>query len=489
MPLNHQTLEALRQHHPAWRLLRSDHAALVAAFLERVFIVPNCRVIPQAELAEALEDDLYALRERLGTEAFPKTALDYLNDWASPDKAWMRKFYVTGTDEPQFDLTPATEKAIAWLGSLTDRHFVGTESRLLTLFALLREMSEGTETDPEVRVAELQKRRLEIDREIQRILTGDVPLLDDTALKERFQQFNQIARELLGDFRQVEQNFRTLDRRVREQIARWEGNKGALLEEIMSERDAIADSDQGRSFRAFWDFLMSQTRQEELTEHLEKLLQLPPIQEMEPDPRTRRLHYDWLEAGEHTQRTVAELSAQLRRFLDDQAWLENRRIMEILHAIESRALEVREVPPEGEFFSVPESAVSFELPMERPMFKPSLRPVVNSQGLAQADAEEIDPDLLFQQFIIDKAVLRQNIRQALQQRSQISLRELVREHPLEKGLAELVTYFQMGASELPTHVDETQTEVIEWWNDAGEGDPRLKKVRLPLMIFMRNHDD
>lgn len=489
MPLDHPTLEALRQHHPAWRLLRSDHAALVGSFLERVFIAPNRRVIPQAELAEALEDDLYALREGMGPEAFPKSALDYLNDWAGPEKAWLRKFYAAGTDEPQFDLTPATEKAIAWLGSLTERHFVGTESRLMTLFALLREMSEGTETDPEVRVAELRKRRAEIDAEINRIVSGDVPLLDDTALKDRFQQFNQIARELLGDFRQVEQNFRTLDRRVREQIARWEGSKGALLQEIMSERDAIADSDQGKSFRAFWDFLMSQARQEELTEHLERLLRLPPIRQLEPDPRTRRLHYDWLEAGEHTQRTVAELSGQLRRFLDDQAWLENRRIMEILRSVEARALEVRESPPEGGFFSVPERAANLDLPMERPLFKPGLRPVIDSEAPAEADNEEIDPSVLFQQFVIDKAALRQNIRHALQERAQVSLRELLHEHPLEKGLAELVTYFQMGAGELPAHIDEAQTETIEWWAQSADGSPRLKKVRLPLVVFVREHHD
>jgi hypothetical protein len=40
--------------------------------------------------------------------------------------------------------------------------------------------------------------------------------LDDTALKDRFQQSLQLARELLTDFREVEHNFRTLDRRVRE---------------------------------------------------------------------------------------------------------------------------------------------------------------------------------------------------------------------------------------------------------------------------------
>ena len=314
MSLDYATLDLLRQSHPAWRLLRSDHAPLVASFLQRVFVAPNVRVLVQADLAEALEDELFALRERLGSEVFPKSALDYLNDWAATEKGWLRKFYAHGSDEPYFDLTPATEKAIAWLGTLTERSFVGTESRLLTLFELLKQMSEGSETDPRLRIAELHKRRDEIDAEIARVVAGDMPMLDDTALKDRFQQFMQLARELLTDFREVEHNFRGLDRRVRERIALWEGSKGTLLEEIMGERDAIADSDQGRSFRAFWDFLMSSSRQEELSALLERVLTLPPVAELKPDARIRRVHYDWLEAGEHTQRTVAQLSQQFRRF-------------------------------------------------------------------------------------------------------------------------------------------------------------------------------
>ena len=55
MPLDYATLDALRSHHPAWRLLRSDHAPLVASFLHRVFVVPNVRVMAAADLAEALD--------------------------------------------------------------------------------------------------------------------------------------------------------------------------------------------------------------------------------------------------------------------------------------------------------------------------------------------------------------------------------------------------------------------------------------------------
>ncbi|RQZ17707.1 DUF3375 domain-containing protein [Burkholderia sp. Bp9031] len=484
MTLDHATLEALRMQHPAWRLLRSDHAPLVASFLHRVFIAPNVRVIPAADLSEALEDELFVLRDRLGADAYPKRALDYLNDWASPEKGWLRKFYRQGSDEPLFDLTPAMEKAIAWLDALTVRSFVGTESRLLTLFELLRQMCEGSEADPEKRIAELRKRRDEIDAEISRALSGDLVVLDDTAVRDRFQQFVQLARELLTDFREVEQNFRMLDRRVRERIALWEGSKGALLEEIMGERDAIGDSDQGKSFRAFWDFLMSGTRQDEFTKGLAHVLALPAVADMKPDGRTARVHYDWLEAGEHTQRTVAQLSQQLRRFLDDQAWLENRRIMDILRGIEAKAVAVRDAPPAGAFMSLPDASSDVELPMERPLHVPTRKPVIDDVELEAGDVE-LDASALYAQVVIDRARLAGRIRHALQDRSQVTLRELIESYPLQQGLAELVAYLQLGSDAFRTVVDEETIELIAWQSTRADEAPTTRRARMPRVIFVR----
>ena len=479
------TLDLLRQNHPAWRLLRSDHAPLIAAFLRRVFIAPNVRTLGQADLVEALEDELFTLRERLGPNAFPRPALAYLNDWAGNDRGWLRKFYRADTDEPQFDLTPATEKAISWLESLAERSFVGTESRLLTLFALLHEMSEGSETDPEARIAELERRRAGIDAEIAQIQGGDIPLLDDTALRDRFQQFSLLARDLLTDFRQVEHNFRALDRRVRERIALWEGGKGALLEEIMGERDAISDSDEGRSFRAFWDFLMSSQRQEELTGLLERVLALAPVAALRPDVRTRRIHYDWLEAGEHTQRTVAQLSQQLRRFLDDQAWLENRRIMDILRNIEGSALALRKTPAlhkAREVMAIADTGAEITLPTERPLHTPAVRPKIADLSPEQGE-ETVDTAVLFSQVVVDPETLKRQIRQALQDRSQITLRELCARFPLQHGLAELVSYLQLAEGTFRATVDESVTDTIGWEDHGSAG--RLRQAQLPRVIFLR----
>ena len=57
------------------------------------------------------------------------------------------------------------------------------------------------------------------------------------------------------------------------------------------------------------------------------------------DPRLRHVHHDWLQAAEAAQATVRQLSEQLRRFLDDQVWFENRRVIDLLRDIEARALQ------------------------------------------------------------------------------------------------------------------------------------------------------
>lgn len=489
MTIDYQTLESLRQNHPAWRLLASPHAPLMASFLYQVFVEKNVRLISQAELVEALEDQLFQLRQIQGSEKFPKSALEYLNDWAAPEKGWLRKFYRQNSDEIQFDLTPATEKAIAWLESLGQRSFVGTESRLLTLFELLRQLSEGSTEDPELRLKELRQRRADIDAEINQVLEGNLTLLDDTALKDRFMQFNQQARELLSDFREVEHNFRQLDRSVRERIAQWDGRKGELLESIMGERDAIADSDQGSSFQAFWDFLMSPRRQEEFSARLDKVLALPIMTELKPDKRTRRIHYDWLEAGEHTQRTVAQLSQQLRRFLDDQAWLENRRIMDILHGIESKTLTHRqELFGVAAFTEVDEARADIELPMERPLYNPPVKSVIADVALLAGD-EKLDSSALYSQVVVDKAAIAGHIRQSLQDKSQVSLNELCQKRPLQQGLAELVAYLELGSADNQNRrfsivVDNAVEDTISWQAEAEDGLTVMRRARLPRIIYL-----
>lgn len=477
--LERATLQRLREHSPAWRLLAATHAPLIISFLNQAFLVSNTRTASLPSLTPVLEDFLNEARE-LGALDLPRSAEAYLDEWAGNSSGWLRKFYPPGTDEAHFDLTPAAERAIAWVARLMERRFVGTQSRLLTVFQLLTDMIEGSESNPDARLSELQKRRDEIDAEMKRLKGGQVELMGPSALREKFQLMASTARELLADFRELEQSFHQLDRGVREQIAAWEGGRGELLENILGERDVIASSDQGISFRAFWDFLMSPERQEDFTRKLQRVFELPAIAETVPDPRLKRVHYDWLAAGETTQRTVARLSEQLRRYLDDRAFLENRRILELIRNIERVALAARDSFPNGVVAELDDTAPDLEIPFERPLFAPAFVAQLKSQ-LLEAGDEDLPADQLFDQVAVDRARLRANIRQLLMNRDQVTLAEVVAEYPLQHGLAELVGYFANASEDRKAVIDEASPALITWLDKTD----RPRAATVPLVVFSR----
>jgi len=470
----------LRDNSPAWRLLRAENAPLVLSFLHQVFVADNLRSISATELASRLDDELYALNQRdsdLGGRRFPKSAKAYLDDWAAPDVGWLRKYYPDGTDEPHYDATPAVEKALQWIQSLREREFIGTESRLKVIFELLRQIVFGTETDPGRRLAELHRQREAIDEQIARIETGNMPMLDETAVRDRYQQFAGTARELLADFREVEENFRKLDRQLREKIAGWHGGKGELLDDVLGSRESIAGSDQGRSFQAFYGFLLSQARQEELAGLLDRVHSLAGIAER--NSRLRHVHHDWLDAAERTQATVRQLSDQLRRFLDDQVWFENRRVIDVLRSIEASALQLRGAQNIGVTTELDAPSPAIRLPMERPLYAPVTKARISSEDVRDAD-EDTDPAALFDQVHVDPVPLAAGVREALRGQPTVGLRELVAQRPIQQGLAELVTYLSLKDETFRIVYDEGRREKIGWTEEGGS-----RVVSLPRVSYAR----
>lgn len=476
--LDHDTLDRLRQHHTAWRLLAADHAPLILSFLALAFIKPNRRAIPAPELTSHLEAYLEQLAETHG-ERYPKSARQYLDDWSAAERAYLRKYYPKSGEDAEFDLTPSAERAIEWVAGLKPQQFVGTESRLLTLFELLRDLATSSQADPAARIHELERRKAEIEHDIERVRSGRVGPLDETQVKERYFQIEDTARRLLGDFRQIEENFRALDGQTRERITMSTGSKGALLEEIFGESDHIRRSDQGKSFDAFWEFLMSPARQDDVRAWLRGVYDLAAVRELSRDEFVRNTPYLLLEAGEKVHGTVAQLVEHLRRFVDDQAHLENRRILDLVREIETHAIALkRDAPREPAFVEIDALAPELELPMCRGLFSPPRNPVLAVEAVEEGDAE-LDLAALFAQTIVDERRLRDNIRALLRRRDQVTLSEVASAFPPEQGLAEVVAYLRI-AGEQGAAVDESIRETLLL---AAANGRAARRVQVPRIIF------
>lgn len=462
-------LNGLRMSNASWRLLASPQAALACSFLYEVFIADGKRAVQEYDFLDRLDDFLLEKRHG-GLIDASQSARYYLSAWA--EHGWLRRFYLH--DEAYVDLTAASQKAIEWLDNLKKQKFIGTESRLRTVFDLLYQIVEGTDTDRERRLAALEQEKLAIEGKIAAIKNNEpLEVFDSVQVRERYMQAADLAKAILADFREVEENFRRLEMEMRDKIVTWTHGKGELLADVFKKRDGIADSEQGQSFAAFWKFLMQPQKQAEFRQTVDRLSLLAELSDSEID--LHRLLYDWINAASSVQATVASLSKQLRRYVDQSFLKEEQRIYEIIQGIEKAAVAVRDYAIEGVFMELDESAPEFNFALDRPLFVP---PAASSLKSAKPEigVSNIDTSPLFREVFVDRERLRENILSLLKDKDTATLAELSEKFPLTKGLEELLGYVVLAGA-LPE--EEKRIEVLL---DGADG---RKSVRMEDVIFKR----
>jgi flagellar motility protein MotE (MotC chaperone) len=479
-------LVSLRGNHPAWRLLAADNAPLILGFCERVFLLPNVRSIAHPDIVEALQDHIDALHKAT-PDAYPKKVEAYLADWSDPRTGWLRRSFPADTEVAYYQPTSAVETAAELVRGLGRRSFLGTASRLLTVRDLLRQIAAGAATDPEIRLTALQRQRAEIDAQIESIRSGANEGLDDTAIRERHDQAVATARELLADLREVEENFRELDRDVRRRATTWDGPRGEFLATVFGSTEEIGASDQGRSWRAFWEHLLSSTQQAELDDLLALLPSLPALADEASSALSTLLRTDLIVAAEATQRTVASLSAQLRAFLDEQTWSEGRRINAAIRKTLTAAMDVAadpsRRPPGAESTDL---RADINLPLERPLYTPRSESTFDASQQTEMDADDIESalDELLNLSFIDVGRIRAGIEDVVADHGGIaSLSQVLTRYPLSDGLAELVGYLQVA--ENGARIVGDDQEFVDWTDRHG----RHRRADLPLILFEERDED
>lgn len=478
--MDYENIKYLKDYNPTVKLLRLDNAPLIISFLFQEFKKNNKIVISNNELKTSLSDYLYNLNYIYGENTYPGTAQNYLDKWSND--GFLRKYYTSNNDEPAFELTPATEKALEWIKDLDKKEFVGTESRLLKIFDILKEIVYKSSDDPLKRVEELEKQKHEIEIEIEKIQSGNIEKLNETQIKERFFDVYDTARKLLSDFREVEYNFRELARYVREKQVNSNLKKGKLLDDIFKDQDFIWDTDQGRSFKAFWEFLMSQNKQDELDELIKIVSNLPEIQNIKHDDFIERIEVNLIDAGDKVNKTNHQLIEQLRRYLDNKTYYENKRIVEIIREIKAIAIQIKDNPPKNKDFLLLDDRPLIELIMERHLFKVPKNPEIKNIELEEGNADSIDIDVLYKQLYINQEELKIKIRELLKFNSQITLKQITEIYPIEKGLSEVITYISIASKGNKSFINE---EVIENIMISNKETNKYFEIKIPQIIFCK----
>lgn len=483
--IDEERLEWDLQHSPSIRLLKADHAQLIIAFLHQQFKYTQRVSIPLMELTEQLDGYLESMCER-DPGRYTRSAQVYINEWADQQHQFVRitPGYGSG-DVPMVELTADTERAIGWLEDMQMRHFVGTESRFLLIIQLLHDIVQQSTEDPLVRLDQLERQRADLDRQIEQIKeTGQVDQrLTSTQLRERFQEASALSRQLLRDYRLVEDRFRDIARELQKAQLHPGACKGELVKYVLDADAALKDSDQGRSFYTFWAFLISPSQSEEFKTLLEHLVALPDLHHvLNEDPLLPRLPGFLINAGEKVVHSNFRLAEQLRRLLDEHAQVEMRRVHELIQAIKQKVYRLGEELPADSVLLEVEGAPEIYMVMERDLWEPMKTQTFSAQPVMVSEEELRDDELagLFTQFAIDEAQLQRQIETLLEQQPQVSLSDVLASYPVEKGLAEVLTYCVLATRDMRHFIDPVASEeiVIEI---AGQ----QKCLRVPLIHYRR----
>jgi hypothetical protein len=481
-----EKISQLLKTHRTVTLLTADNAALIVSFLFRAFKQNSnglkADAISEKDLTELLSDHLYILNR--DENQFPRPAKQYLTDWANA--GFLRK-YPGKNDEFLYELTASTENAFKWIDSLDKREFVGQESRLKNLFESLKELSSKSKRDYTTRIKELEEKKRQIELEIENAKQGKMDVLDDRQIKEQYFLIEETAKNLLADFKQVEQNFRELDRRFRQEIITTTLVKGKVLEDLFQRQNNLLEEDQGKSFTAFWEFLLSQSKQEEFERMITEVLNLSAVQEVQRESFSiANMRNDLIEAGDKTKRSTNSLLEQLRKYLEHKSFTENKRIYDNIQEI----LRIITTNGDKDFTKVSllelDNVVDVDLILAYDWdirgFKPPEKiKFANTNPEEGKNMSNNAP--LFDQFEISVAELKNNIRVALKNKNHISFTDLVKEFEIKKGVAEVVAYVEIASMEKSRHiVQRDQHDFIDVINSKTN---KKFKVKVPQIVFCK----
>lgn len=471
-------------------LLRAKSAPFMLSFLYKVFQEAHVTTITNIELRNKLEGYIEDLEYDENDEELDASTLfddyslkaaQYIEKWSNA--GFLRK-YPNDDGEDLHELTSDTTKVLKWIDDLQQREFVGTNSRFRDIFSKLQQMIEQSTESPERRIEELEKRKWEIEQEINLIKLGKKPeVINDTDIKEQFYDLNKMARELLSDFSEVEQNFEQIRKEIQRKYTEKEVVKGSLLLYALDALEEIENKDQGRSFKGFWEFLMDEKKQQEYIHLTEKLYQLLREKDIEHnnDRFLKNLKRFLHASGKKVIDANRRLSEKISRVLSEKNLLERKRAMELISEIRELAYTLSDTRFKDETFLEIEDEPYLNLVDRWELCdEKEDKTTVQYPDEEEGDVESVDFSVLFDQFTIDKKKLLLRIHNAMGNRTEITLKEIVDLYGIEDGLSEVVGYFSIAA-------ESNQHIILEESNDPVWVEGR--KINIPMIIYTNLRDN
>lgn len=469
---------------PSVKLLKMRNAEFFLAFVTSVF--DEQMAIREEKLHMLLENRLDNQHEDIIDEDINIETLGESNEAKAKRliKEWTDKGlfanYQNEDGEIIYELSSHTSKVIDWVTSLKKEEYIGTESKFKTLFSQLKDLVEFSNEDREKRLELLRQKKEDIERQIESLEMGEeIEVYEDYQIEPRYNSLNKLAKELLSDFKEVDDNFKEIIKQIYKRQTDNEGKKN-ILNYIFDAYAELKDSQQGKSFYAFWEFLLSSELQkewDELTDLLYKTLDNRNIDSKDKFLKEMKKHL--FDAGEKVSKTNDRMSEKLSLIIRNNGNSDTQATKQVINDIKKLLLNTTQ-NKERNNASLSYEVVELNLPLERqlnltPKQEIEYKNVPTEASLGITELERLDK--LYNHHQIDRKILRKRIDIILRENTQTTLAEVIElNNGIEKGLSELFGYIAI-LKEYKTVVSDDRKQEIAFSKD--------KTITIPEIIITK----
>ena len=482
-----QTLSDVLQHSPSVELLRLRNRETIIVFLYRTFYKHREPVVYET-LKLQLTDYLSSIHldndedsDINVFDSYEEKAYKYIQRWT--DKGFLRN-YQEDNGEIFYELSAYASKTIDWLLTLKREEFVGTESKFMNIFGQLKELVEFTNEDTSERIRILEEKKLEIEHQIESIKSGnDAMVYEEYQILPRFRFITQAAKDLLSDFKEVEDNFKSITKSIYQKHAEGEASKGDILGYTFDALEKLQHSSQGKSFYAFWDFLMTPSLQNAWDKMVGDLYNSLDAKQMKHDDLFLRNMKRYLyNSGKKVYQANDKMAEKLSRIICDNSNSSSRVSQKVIQDIQADLLKLSAAKVKPDVCLELETTVEMSFPLERRLTMEKSLDLNYEEVLEMANEsiqQAASADRLFASFSVDRKLLRQRILQALKRRKQVLLPEVIEQNGgLEKGLSELFGYISL-LREFRHHIHQERTSTL-CFNSSLQ-----KSIVIPEIIILK----
>lgn len=327
---------------------------------------------------------------------------------------------------------------------------------------------------------------LEIEKEIQRIKNGGI--IETYTPIQIFESLDLCLRngkDLMNDFRQVEDNFRQDGAEIYKKQSELNYSKGDILGFALDTDEKLRQSPQGQSFDAFWKYIAEDYDNEInmiVNSIIEKVLSTTEINQLDNIDTDFLLNFkrNLFEAGSKIIDTKKGITDKLSRILQQNQNSDYHKLNSVINNIKKLASEKY---AEEDY----ENQKNFMMFDTKANVSRAFSPVLPNMQTDLDEIEEFDSseieyadfEDLLNQFYVDRNKLIQNIKEYRNEYiRQFTLAELLEEYLLTKGMAELAVYYDLLNSEKGMTIDEESKQETFY-----EKNGQKIKVIVPKMII------